>query len=214
LDIMTRALARNVPRVRLIGDGSNEIVPTEMAIRKAEDAGLDLVIVSDQSDPPVVRIQDFKKIEYEKKKAKQTKTRTSEVKEIQLKVNISDHDLQTKMSAIRRFLERGDKVKLTVRLKGREREAPERASALIKRVAEQVQCMVSRVPGPMTIAILEQAAAAKDSPAARPAAPRPASTSPSASSTSSSSSASSSAPQASSAAASAPAAASAKSSGS
>jgi translation initiation factor IF-3 len=182
LDIMTRQLARTVPRVRLIGDGSNEIVPTEMAIRKAEDEGLDLVIVSDQSDPPVVRIQDFKKIEYEKKKAKQTKTRTSEVKEIQLKVNISDHDLETKMSAIRRFLERGDKVKLTVRLKGRERESPERATALIKRVAEQVQCKVSRVPGPMTIAILEQAKDAKDAPAAAkakpaaPAAPRPVTT--------------------------------------
>jgi translation initiation factor IF-3 len=155
---MTRAMARTFPRVRLVGEGSNEIVPTEMAIRQADDQGLDLVIVSDKSDPPVVRIQDFKKLEYEKKKARQTKTRTSELKEIQLKVNISDHDLQTKISAIKRFLERGDKVKLSVRLKGRERETPERATALINRVAETVQCKVSRVPGPMTIAILEAGA--------------------------------------------------------
>jgi translation initiation factor IF-3 len=155
LDIFTRAMARQVPRVRLVGEGTNEIVPTEFALRQADDMGLDLVIVSDKSDPPVVRIQDFKKLEYERKKAKQGKTRTSELKEIQLKVNISDHDLQTKIGAVKRFLERGDKVKLMVRLKGRERETPERAQALINRVAEAVQCKVSRLPGPMTIAILE-----------------------------------------------------------
>lgn len=155
MDVFTRAMARQVPRVRLVGEGSNEIVPTEMAIRQAEEAGLDLVIVSDKSDPPVVRIQDYKKLEYEKKKAKQKQTRTSELKEIQLKVNISDHDLETKISAIKRFLERGDKVKLSVRLKGRERETPERATALIQRVSTSVNCKVSRLPGPMTIAILE-----------------------------------------------------------
>jgi translation initiation factor IF-3 len=148
-------MARQVPRVRLISEGTNEIVPTEVAFRQADDLGLDLVIVSDKSDPPVVRIQDYKKLEYEKKKAKKTNLRTSELKEIQLKVNISDHDLQTKISAIKRFLERGDKVKLTVRLKGRERESPERASSLIHRVAATVQCKVSRLPGPMNIAILE-----------------------------------------------------------
>ena len=155
MDTLTRANARSVPRVRLVGEGTNEIVPTDLALRQAEDAGLDLVIVSDKSDPPVVRIQDFKKLEYEKKKARKTNTKTSELKEIQLKVNISDHDLETKVSAIKRFLERGDKVKLTVRLKGRERESPERAQALIRRVAETVDCKVSKLPGPMTIAILE-----------------------------------------------------------
>jgi len=148
-------MARSVPRVRLVGEGTNEIVPIEAALRQADDVGLDLVVVSDKSDPPVVRIQDFKKLEYEKKKAKAKQTKSSELKEIQLKVNISPHDLETKISAIRRFLERGDKVKLSVRLKGRERESPERAQALIHRVAETVQCRASRLPGPMTIAILE-----------------------------------------------------------
>ena len=157
MDVFTRAMARQVPRVRLVGEGSNEVVPTEFAIRQAEEQGLDLVIVSDKSDPPVVRIQDFKKLEYEKKKAKAKQARSSELKEIQLKVNISDHDLQTKINAIKKFLERGDKVKLSVRLKGRERETPERASALLKKVSESVECKVSRIPGPMTIAILEAA---------------------------------------------------------
>lgn len=155
MDVFTRAMARQVPRVRLVGESTNEVVPTEFAIRQAEEAGLDLVIVSDKSDPPVVRIQDFKKLEYEKKKARAKQARTSELKEIQLKVNISDHDLQTKINAIKKFLERGDKVKLSVRLKGRERETPERAAALLKKVSESVECKVSRIPGPMTIAILE-----------------------------------------------------------
>jgi translation initiation factor IF-3 len=155
LDILTRAMARQVPRVRLVGEDYNEIVPTEVAIRQADEMGLDLVIVSDKSDPPVVRIQDFKKLEYEKKKARQGKTKTSELKEIQLKINISDHDLQTKIAAIKKFLERGDKVKLMVRLKGRERETPERAQQLIQKVIDVVPCKASRVPGPVSIAILE-----------------------------------------------------------
>ena len=155
MDVLTRAMARSFPKVRLVGEGSNEIVPTEFALRQADEQGLDLVIVSDKSDPPVVRIQDYKKLEYEKKKAKATQGRTSELKEIQLKVNISDHDLETKISAIRRFLERGDKVKVTVRLKGRERESPERAQALITRVSQSVECKMSKLPGPMTMAILE-----------------------------------------------------------
>jgi translation initiation factor IF-3 len=143
----------------LVGEGFNDIVPVEEALRKADDEGLDLVVVSDKSDPIVVRIQDFKKIEYEKKKAKQKQTRTSELKEIQLKVNISDHDLETKMNSIRKFLERGDKVKLMVRLKGRERESPERATQLILRVVEAVECKYTKLPGPINIAILEQAKA-------------------------------------------------------
>ena len=157
MDIFTRAMARSMPRVRLVGEGVNEIVSADLALRQADEQGLDLVVVSDKSDPPVVRIQDFKKLEYEKKKARQTKSKTSELKEIQLKVNISDHDLQTKVSAIKRFLERGDKVKVTVRLKGRERETPERAQALLTRVSELVECKMSKLPGPMTIAILEAA---------------------------------------------------------
>ena len=162
---MTRALSRQFPRVRLVGEGSNEIVPTEMALRQADEAGLDLVVVSDKSDPPVVRIQDFKKLEYEKKKEKKKHVASSELKEIQLKVNISDHDLTTKINAIRRFLERGDKVKVTVRLKGRERESPERAQALIGRVATAVECKMSRLPGPITIAILEPIKVATGAPA-------------------------------------------------
>ena len=157
MDILTRAMARQVPRVRLVGEGINDIVSTDFALKQADEAGLDLVIVSDKSDPPVVRIQDYKKLEYEKKKARKKQAATSELKEIQLKVNIADHDLTTKVNAIKKFLERGDKVKVVVRLKGRERETPQRAQQLIERVSTMVEARVTKLPGPITMAILEPA---------------------------------------------------------
>ena len=116
MQIINRANARLFTEVRLIADGMNEVVSIQDALRRAEDEGLDLCIVSDKSNPPVVKVQDFKKIWYEEKKAKSKQTKSSDLKEIQLKVNISDHDLTTKMNAINKFLERGDKVKLMVRL--------------------------------------------------------------------------------------------------
>ena len=158
MHILDRENSRNVKQVRLVGEGGNTVVPIADAFRQAEDAGLDLVCVSDNSEPWVVRIQDFKKLEYERKKAKQVakaKSKSSELKEIQLKVNISDHDLEVKLNRIRKFLDRGDKVKLVVRLKGRERQSPERAKELIDRVVGQVECRVSKLPGPMAITILE-----------------------------------------------------------
>jgi len=121
------------PRVRLVGENRNEIIATELALREARELGLDLILISETGDHPVVKIGDFKKILYEQKKAK-VKHKTSEVKEIQLKVNISDHDLETKLHAVKKFLERGDKVKISVRLKGREKEHPQRAAALIDRI--------------------------------------------------------------------------------
>jgi len=159
LEILSRAQASKLGKeVRLVGEGTNEIVTVDEVYRQAEEHGMDVVVVSDQSTPAVVRIQDFRKLEYERnkaRKAQKAKSRNQELKEIQMKVNISDHDLETKMNNVRRFLERGDKVKLLVRLKGRERENPERAQQLIKRVSDAIDCKVSRVPGPMSIAILE-----------------------------------------------------------
>jgi translation initiation factor IF-3 len=139
----------------MVGEGYNEIIHISEAFHRAEDMGLDLVLVSMDSVPPVVRMQDFKKLEYEKKKAKKASKQTSVLKELQFKVNISDHDLQTKVGKIQEFLERGDKVKVVVRLKGREREAPERAGQLIERIITLTDCKASKVAGPMPIAILE-----------------------------------------------------------
>jgi translation initiation factor IF-3 len=157
LQVITRSNARLYPEVRMVGESVNEVIPIQEALRRAEEEGLDLCLVSDKSTPVVVRIQDFKKILYEQKKAKSKQQKGSELKEIQLKVNITDHDLGTKLNAIQKFLERGDKVKVSVRLKGRERENPHRARELLDRVTKAVPCKVSSVPGPIAIAILEPA---------------------------------------------------------
>jgi translation initiation factor IF-3 len=158
LQIITRSEGRSLGEVRLVGANSNDIIQISEVFDKAEDKGLDVVLVSNEVKPPVVRIQDFRKIEYEKKKARKAQKKanvTSQLKEIQLKINISDHDLQTKTNNIRKFLERGDKVKIMVRLKGRERENPERARELLDRVASSVECKVNKLGGPVAIVILE-----------------------------------------------------------
>jgi translation initiation factor IF-3 len=154
LQVINRAAARNYTKVRLVGNDSNEIVSVLEALSRAEEAGLDLVMISDKGDFPVMRVQDFKKVQYELKKAKK-KQIVQELKEIQLKLNIADHDFQTKLNAIDKFLDRGDKVKVVVRLKGRERENPERARQLLDRVISSVKCKPNYVPGPITMAILE-----------------------------------------------------------
>jgi len=163
LRVLERSDLRLIPQVRLVGEGKNDIVASLEALRMAESEGLDLVLVSDTSAPPVVRIQDFKKLQYEKKKekAKQSK-KVSELKEIQLKANISEHDLQTKVSNIEKFLERGDKVKVIVRLKGRERDNPKRAFDLLNRVSGSLKVgfKENRIPGPIATVILEPSAAA------------------------------------------------------
>ncbi len=154
MQVINRVAARNYTKVRLVGEETNEIVSVLEALSRAEEAGLDLVMISDKGDFPVMRVQDFKKVQYELKKAKKKQV-VQELKEIQLKLNIADHDFQTKINAIDKFLVRGDKVKVVVRLKGRERENPERARQLLDRVITNVKCKPNYVPGPITMAILE-----------------------------------------------------------
>lgn len=154
MQVITRALARNFNKLRLVSDAGNEIISAIDALNRAEDLGLDLCLISDKGDVPVARIQDFKKIQYELKKAKK-KQLVQELKEVQLKLNIADHDFQTKQSAVEKFLVRGDKVKVVVRLRGRERENPERARTLLERMISSVKCKANYVPGPITMAILE-----------------------------------------------------------
>lgn len=154
MEVLTRALLKAIPKVRLVGNNINEVITTQEAIAKAEDEGMDLVLVNPDSAPPVVRIQDFKKVQYEKKKSKKVQKKTS-LKELQFSTNISEHDLETKLKAIEKFLSRGDKVKIIVRLKGRERENPERAEALIERIISASKCKASKIPGPIAMALLE-----------------------------------------------------------
>ncbi|MFV3075269.1 translation initiation factor IF-3 [Niveispirillum fermenti] len=115
----------NVRSVRLV-DANGEmvgVVSLRDALYAAEEAGLDLVEVSPNADPPVCKILDYGKYKYEaQKKANEArkKQKIIEVKEIKLRPNIDEHDYEIKMKAMRRFLEEGDKVKVTMRFRGRE----------------------------------------------------------------------------------------------
>ncbi len=125
--------------VRLIdADGVNVgVVDRETALRKAEESGLDLVEISPNADPPVCKILDIGKYKYEEQKRKneaRKKQKIIEVKEIKLRPNIDDHDYDVKMRAMRRFIEEGDKVKVTLRFRGREMAHVELGHQLLARV--------------------------------------------------------------------------------
>jgi translation initiation factor IF-3 len=128
-----------VPRVRVIDDeGENlGVMYTKEAIAAAAEVGLDLVEVSPTADPPVCKFLDVGKFKYEaqKKAALARKSqKTQEIKEIKMRPNIDDHDYDTKMKAVHRFLEEGDKVKITLRFRGREISQGQLGMGLMQRV--------------------------------------------------------------------------------
>ncbi|MGH6989838.1 MAG: translation initiation factor IF-3 [Stellaceae bacterium] len=115
----------NVPRVRLVDEHGTMIgvVPRQDAMTRAQEAGLDLVEVASNADPPVVKILDFGKFKYEEQKRKneaRKKQKIIEVKEIKLRPGIDDHDYDVKMRSMLKFIGEGDKVKVTMRFRGRE----------------------------------------------------------------------------------------------
>jgi translation initiation factor IF-3 len=116
------------------------VVPRNDAIARAMDAGLDLVEVSPNADPPVCKILDFGKFKYEEQKRKneaRKKQKLIEVKEIKLRPSIDDHDYDVKMRSMKGFIEEGDKVKVTMRFRGREMAHGELGMAVLRRVQEQ-----------------------------------------------------------------------------
>jgi len=133
----------NVPNVRLVGEDGEMIgvVETKEALRRAEEAGLDLVEVSPAADPPVCKIIDYGKYKYEQeKKAAEArkKQKVIEIKELKLRPNIGDHDYQIKIRQAKEFLEEGDKVKFTLRFKGREMSHAEIGTKLMNRVKQDL----------------------------------------------------------------------------
>jgi translation initiation factor IF-3 len=125
--------------VRLIGaDGQNVgVVPVRQALMMAEEANLDLVEISPDAKPPVCKILDYGKFKFqEQKKAAEArkKQKVIEIKEIKMRPMIDDHDYDVKMRAIRRFFEEGDKVKVTLRFRGREMAHQELGQQLLDRV--------------------------------------------------------------------------------
>lgn len=113
------------------------VMGVEDAISQAEGFGLDLVEVSPNADPPVCKILDYGKFKYEAQKKKneaKKKQKVIEVKEIKMRPNIDEHDYQTKMRNVNRFLSDGDKVKLTMRFRGREMAHQEIGLNVLKRI--------------------------------------------------------------------------------
>ena len=127
------------------------VTTTREALRMAEEAGLDLVEVSPNADPPVCKILDFGKYKYEiqkKKNEARKKQKVIEVKEIKLRPGIDDHDFEIKMRSVVRFLEEGDKVKVTLRFRGREMVHQELGVKVLDRVKEEmdVRAKVEQFP--------------------------------------------------------------------
>lgn len=134
---------RGVREVQLIDDtGQNRgIVPFFDALKIAEDAGLDLVEIAPNSTPPVCKVLDYGRFKFlEQKKAAEArkKQKTVEVKEIKLRPGIDDHDYEVKMKAVRRFFEEGDKVKITLRFRGREMAHQDLGLKLLERVKAEM----------------------------------------------------------------------------
>jgi len=132
-----------VPRVRVIGaDGEQVGVLTrDEALNMAGEAGLDLVEIQPNADPPVCRIMDFGKFKFEQQKkahSAKRKTKQVEIKELKFRPSTEDGDYAVKMRNLRRFLEEGDKVKITVRFKGREMAHTELGEQMVKRIQADV----------------------------------------------------------------------------
>ena len=111
--------------VRLVGENGEQlgIMPAKDALKLAKDAELDLVKIAPTAKPPVCKIIDYGKYRYElarKEKEAKKKQKVIEVKEVRLSPNIDDNDLNTKINAARKFIEKGNKVKVTLRFRGRE----------------------------------------------------------------------------------------------
>ena len=132
-----------VPKVLVIGaDGEKlGVVDTDSALAMAEEEGLDLVEVSPNVSPPVCKILDYGKLKYqEQKKASEARKRqkTVDVKEIKMRPNIDKHDYDVKMRSVTKFIGEGDKVKVTMRFRGREMAHQELGMQVLTRVREEV----------------------------------------------------------------------------
>jgi len=168
--------------VRLIGADGEQlgIVDTADALKRAQDADLDLVEVAPNSKPPVTRLLDYSKYRYEQEqKQKQARKHQQQVnvREIKLRPKIANHDYETKKGHVERFLRHQDKVKITIMFRGREQAHPERGRALLERLFEDLDGLAVIVSQPlqegrnmsMLLAPGKEAAKAAPEPEAEPA---------------------------------------------
>ena len=134
----------NVLRVRLVDDKGRMVgvIGRNEALAMAAEAGLDLVEIAPNADPPVCKILDYGKYKYEEQKKKneaRKKQKVIEVKEIKLRPSIDDHDYEVKMRSMVKFIEEGDKVKVTMRFRGRELAHQELGMNVLVRVRDDLE---------------------------------------------------------------------------
>ncbi len=128
--------------VRLIGPEGTQfgIVSRNEALAKARDYGLDLVLVAPNSKPPVCKIMDFGKYMYEQsKKQKKNKASANVLKQMKFRPKIDEHDYQTKLSHVKRFLQSGNKVRITIMFRGREMAFTDKGREILNRIAQDLQ---------------------------------------------------------------------------
>ncbi len=133
----------NVPRVRLVDQNGTMVgvVPRNEALVMAAQAGLDLVEVASAADPPVCKILDYGKFKYEEQKKRneaRKKQKVIEIKEIKLRPGIDEHDYEVKRRSMVKFVEEGDKVKVTMRFRGRELAHQEIGMNVLMRVRDDL----------------------------------------------------------------------------
>ena len=160
-----------VPQVRLIDEVGNQVgvVPTFEALQMARDRGLDLMEISPNAQPPVCKICDYGKFKYEKKKKDQTakkKQTVIKVKEIQLRPQTEEHDLDYKFKNVRQFLEDGDKAKITIMFRGREITYVDQGFKIMRQLIELVKDVGAveappKIEGKKLIMVLAPGAAKK-----------------------------------------------------
>lgn len=132
------------PKVRLIGQAGEQVgvVSLYEALAMADEAGMDLVEISPAASPPVCKIMNYGKFRYDQTKREKENRKAQhqiKIKEVKVKPNIDEHDLQTKLRHAHDFLSEGDKVKITCTFRGREMMHPEYGEKLVKRICAQLE---------------------------------------------------------------------------
>lgn len=129
--------------VRLIVHGAEPtVISTREALKMADTEGLDLILINEKQDPPIVKIEDYNKFLYNLEKMEKEKKKnavTSELREIKLSCEISDHDLEVKAKKAREFLVDGDKVKCFIQLRGRQKGNPDRGQVVMLKFATMLE---------------------------------------------------------------------------
>ncbi|MFH1381148.1 MAG: translation initiation factor IF-3 [Candidatus Omnitrophota bacterium] len=135
-----------VPNVRLIGEDGKQfgVVNINEALKASEEAGLDLVEVAPTVSPPVCRIMDYSKFKYEQEKSEREakkKQHVTHLKELKFGPKIAEHDYQVKLHHLERFLKRGDKVKLTMRFRGRQMAHIDIGRGILDRIVKDITAL-------------------------------------------------------------------------